>query len=480
MTAPALPRRALPVPVPFARARAAARVGTPRVLVLTLSAFLVIAFARAHELFPFLTPLRLGKLIGLPLVVVAFQRLPRAQVRAAMRTGPSKGAIAIGVMMLLSVPLSIWIGNSVGYLKSTASVTAITFLVTASVLVDRRAIPTVLATEVIAVGLGALRMLLPNPPTVFEDNAVRVFYGYSYDPNDCAALFLLTVPLALYLAGRLRKTRLVWYGLAMIMVAALVRTGSRGGLLGFGALIVTLAVMAPPRHRARLAAAAVTAVLGFGLLVSQNESLRTRFASTFDSSQSDYNYTATNGRIEIWKRGLYYMNTHPVTGVGVANFMVAEFQIGAGLKAAQGISDRHMMTAHNSEIQIGAELGLPGLAAYLFMIGSAVRGMWRKRRRGIASRRGAPPELAVILENEVALASAALSALVAIFVAGSFLSLAYSPITLFACALAAGIIAGGPPGAAVARRVAGRRRTFPAPSPRPQPVAAYGAVGYTH
>ena len=418
----------------------------------TLAAFLVIAFARAHELFSFLIPLRLGKLIGLPLLIVAYQRLPRAQMRAALRTGPSRGAMAVGVMMLLSVPLSIWIGNSVGYLKSTAYVTVITFVVTASVLVDRRAIPAILATEVIAVGLGATRMLLPNPPTVFEESAPRVFYGYSYDPNDCAALFLLTIPLALYLAGRLRKTRLVWYGLAMIMVGALVRTGSRGGMLGFGALVATLAVLAPPRQRARLAGAAAAAVIGFGVLVSQNVSLQARFASTFDSSQSDYNYTETNGRIEIWKRGLYYMATHPVTGVGIANFMTAEYQIGSELKAAKGITDHHMLTAHNSEIQIGAELGIPGLAAYLYMLGSAMRGMWRKRRQGIAARKRLGAS-APSVEDEVALASAVLTALVAIFVAGSFLSLAYSPITLFACALAAGVLAGGPtiPGAGQSR-----------------------------
>ena len=444
MTAPAIPRPALLGAGRGARARtAAARFGTPRILVLALAAFLAIAFARAHELFSFLIPLRLGKLIGLPLVIVAYQRLPRAQMRAALRTGPSRGAIAIGLMMLLSVPLSIWIGNSVGYLRTTAYVTVITFLVTASVLVDRRAIPTILATEVIAVGLGATRMLLPNPPTVFEENAMRVFYGFSYDPNDCAALFLLTIPLALYLAGRLQKWRLLWYGLAAIMVAALVRTGSRGGLLGFGALVATLAVLAPPRQRARLAGAAAAAVLGFSVLVSQNKSLSTRFASTFDSSESDYNYTSTNGRIEIWKRGLYYMATHPVTGVGVANFPTAEYQIGSELKAAQGITDRHMLTAHNSEVQIGAELGVPGLAAYLYMLGSAMLGMWRRRRQGVVAR-GRGKSRVPGVDDEIALASAVLTALVAIFVAGSFLSLAYSPITLFACALAAGVLAGGP------------------------------------
>lgn len=411
----------------------------------TLSAFLIIAFARTHELFSFLMPLRLGKLIGLPLVIVAYQRLPRAQVRVAMRTGPSRGAMAIGLMMLLSVPLSIWIGNSVGYLKSTASITAITFLVTASVLVDRRAIPVVLGTEVIAVGMGAARMLMPNPPTVFEGDAFRIHYGFTYDPNDCAALFLLTIPLALYLAGRLPKYKLIWYVLAAVMIGAVVRTGSRGGMLGFGALVLTLGVLAPPKQRIRMAGVGLLAALAFGGLVSQNAALRARFASTFDSSESDYNYTETNGRIEIWKRGIRYMVTHPVTGVGIANFMIAEYQIGSVLKAERGITDRHMLTAHNSPIQIGAELGIPGLFAYLYMMGASARGMWRKRRAGIAARvRSGPGPGTAALDNEVALASATLTALIAIFIASMFLSLAYSPITLFACALAAGVIAGGP------------------------------------
>lgn len=479
MTAPALARPAY-AGGRTARARATAtRLATPRVLVLTLAAFLVIAFARAHELFSFLTPLHLGKLIGLPLVVVAYQRLPRQQLRAAMRTAPSRGAMAIGIMMLLSVPFSIWMGNSVGYLKSIAYVTVITFVVTASVLVDRRAVAAVLATEVVAVGMGATRMLMPNPPTVFEGDALRIHYGFSYDPNDCAALFLLTIPLALYLAGRLPKYRLLWYALAAIMVAATVRTGSRGGLLGFGALVAMLGILAPPRQRVRMAGAGLAAALAFAGLVSQNDVLRARFASTFDSSEKDYNYTDTNGRVEIWKRGLYYMVTHPVTGVGIANFGVAEYQIGSQLKAAKGITDRHMLTAHNSLIQIGAELGIPGLAAYLYMIGASARGMWRKRRAGIVARaRGGSSPLTPGIDDEVALASAVLSALVAIFVAGFFLSLAYSPITLFACALAAGVAAATPVGVtAIASRAGAGVRRGVTPS-YAQPFR--GAAGYPH
>lgn len=419
---------------------------TPRPLVLVLAAFLAINFARVHELVPHLAVLRLGKLIGLPLVILAIRRLPRAQLRAALRTGPARSMLFIGFMMLASVPLSIWIGNSVGYIRGVGAISYVMFVTTASVLVDRAAIPTVLAVEALGVGADALRMFLPNAPVIIESSGVpRALFGYTYDPNDTAALFLVTVPIALHLGGRPGAgwRRWVWYALALLMVVAMVRTGSRGGLIGLGAMVATLVLLAPPRQRARLLGAGVAAVVTFGIAVSSNPVLNERFGSLFSSStrENDYNYTETNGRIALWKRGVHYMITHPVTGVGINNFTIAEFQIGSELKRQQGIIDRHMLTAHNSLVQIGAELGVPGLIAYLAVVFSGAWGLWGVRRRAIAAARAGLAHA----EEEIALASTAITALVGVFVGGLFLSLAYSPMTLFTFALCVAVIAGASP-----------------------------------
>jgi O-antigen ligase len=438
----------------------AAAGATPRVLVLVLAAFLVVNFARAHEMVPQLAVLRLGRLSGIPLVFLALQRLPRRQLRGALRTGPGRGMLFIAAMMLLSVPFSIWRGNSFGYIKGTGLISYIMFVTTAGVLVDRAAVPTVLRTVTLAVAAGATRMLLPGAPVYMEGDIPRALFSYTYDPNDTAALFLVCIPLALYLANRAGARAWLWYGSALVMVLGMVRTGSRGGLLGLGAMVATLVVLAPPRLRGRLCGAAAAAVLAFGVVVQGNAELRDRFMSTFSSEQTDYNYTAANGRIEIWKRGLRYMVTHPLTGVGIANFTTAELVIGSEIKRQKGIYSKHMFTAHNSLIQIGAELGIPGFCAYLFVFGSAMAGLLRVRRRALAAARGG---LAAALDTG-ALASAVMTSLVALFVGGMFLSLAYSPITLFTFAMCAALIAAAP---AALSTAAGGAAAAPAAPPRP-------------
>ena len=437
--------------------------GTSRALVLVLAVFLAVNFARAHEMVPLLVALRLGKLSGAPLVILAFISLPRWQLReAVMRTGPGRGVLAIAALMILSVPLSIWRGNSVGYITGTGLISYVMFVTTAAVLVDRAALPMILRVTMLAVTAGAVRMMLPGAPVVMEGGIPRTLFGYTYDPNDTASLFLVSIPVALYLANRKGAKPWLWYGATLAMVLGIVRTGSRGGLLGLGATIAALVVLAPPRLRTRLYGAAVAATLAFGVVLARNPELRDRFASTFNTEQTDYNYTAANGRIELWKRGIHYMVTHPVTGVGIANFPTAELLIGSEIKRQQGVYSKHMYTAHNSLVLIGAELGFPGLIAYLFVVVTAFVGLWRVRTRSLAGARAGAAEAT----DTSALASAAMTSLTGLFVGGFFLSLAYSPMTLFTFALCAAIIAAdkfGPaagastPPALTLRRPTGRR-----------------------
>jgi O-antigen ligase len=81
---------------------------------------------------------------------------------------------------------------------------------------------------------------------------------------------------------------------------------------------------------------------------------------------SDYNLVATEGRIAIWKRGLTFMATNPILGIGIGQFGVAE-----GVSKGRGA----WMAAHNSFIQIGAELGAGGLALFCMLIWSAIKSL---------------------------------------------------------------------------------------------------------
>jgi len=109
---------------------------------------------------------------------------------------------------------------------------------------------------------------------------------------------------------------------------------------------------------------------------------------TIIKPEEDYNRTAEEGRVKIWKRGIGYMMLHPVFGVGAANFPVAEgtisplagrTEVGLGVKWG---------AAHDSFVQIGAELGIP-VCSCSSRSSAAALSVWRGYSRRPRARRAA-------------------------------------------------------------------------------------------
>jgi O-antigen ligase len=116
--------------------------------------------------------------------------------------------------------------------------------------------------------------------------------------------------------------------------------------------------------------------------------------------------------------------------VGPANFQAAEGTLSPLADRQQfGIGVR-WNAAHNTFIQAGAELGVPGLLFFVGLILSAFRAL-RSAGRGRRSPDGGP--------SSAALASALTASLLGFVVGAFFLSLAYSEMlyTLIALAVAA-------------------------------------------
>jgi O-antigen ligase len=140
--------------------------------------------------------------------------------------------------------------------------------------------------------------------------------------------------------------------------------------------------------------------------------------------------------MKIWQRGIGYMLAYPVFGVGANNFNAAEGMLSPFAQRQQLGRGVKWNAAHNSYVQVGAELGIPGLLMFIGMFASAFAALRRSSRRvGIARSDNAGPEL-----------TQAISASLVGFVVGAvFLSLAYSEIlfTLLALAVALQKVTGG-------------------------------------
>jgi O-antigen ligase len=240
-----------------------------------------------------------------------------------------------------------------------------------------------------------------------------------YDANDLALVLVCTIPFAIFflLTGSWTR-RVLALASCALFVATLVKSGSRGGFLGFVAVLmyVLLAYRVIPK-RVRVAA-----VCGaFALLTLVGSEAYWRQLGTLRNPQQDYNWSGreTAGRMEVWKRGLKYMADHPVLGVGMRNFPMAEGSLSeeskASMERGQGFK---WSAAHNSFLEVGVELGVLGLAVFVTMLVAALRALRRIR----SGRRWSAP---TTQRREVSLAFTLSAAFVGFIVCGFFLSAWY-------------------------------------------------------
>ncbi len=366
-------------------------------------AVVLICLGRALDFFPELAFLHLGKVVlGGALLFVCLTT--RSEVwRGLWRNPITPWIVVILAAAVLGLPFSVWRGGAfeslINYLKELC-----TFFILCA-LVGNKHGDTLCRAVVVTVGMLAILM-------VVSAGTGRHHVSSTYDPNDIALFFVTFLPLtiaeALSAAGVFRYAA---WGMAGLSIAGIALTGSRGGVLALGAVALHFLFLAKKRRPAVFVLLCLGAAVVLGVA---DDSLWERFRAIGD--ETDYNFEARDGRLEIWKEGLHLFTQHPLTGVGIGQFSAALGMIGSGA----------FKTAHNSYIQIAAELGLAGIAAYL-------AAFWRVRRM-------AKDLLASSRSEAKCLRGCALQLGLTGFMAGSFfLSQAYSAILYCLLALAVGL-----------------------------------------
>lgn len=332
--------------------------------------------------------------------------------------------LALCLVALAGVPLALWPGRTVEFLRITFSGVVLLLLVTAASARSRADLERLMMTHIVGASILSL-LLLRNPVGA----SGRVYGLVAFDPNDSALLLVCTIPLAVYFIRTSAKplSRLLT-GLALLLfVMTLVRTGSRGGFLAFIATMLYL-LFRFKGIPVRVRVAAI--VMGVATLSLASTDKYWELMGSITNQEEDYNYTEEGGRVAIWKRGLGYMRDHPLTGVGINNFGVAEGQSDLNRARAQQGKGWIAAAAHNSFVQIGAESGVIGLGLFVALIvGSIGACSWR-----------APPRASQTEKDEQALARALAGALVGFCVAGFFLSQAYSAYLYSLLGMVAGLI----------------------------------------
>ena len=174
--------------------------------------------------------------------------------------------------------------------------------------------------------------------------------------------------------------------------AALLMSWSRGAWMGFGAAVLVMAIALPRKTRWGLLLVAVLVVAGLGLhatgLLPTSVTARltdfsqdVQFEDVRGVGISDVNYAVIE-RLAHWQAALEMTRYNLYTGVGFGCYEPAyrEFAL-INWPIALG-------HAHNYYLNIVAETGLIGLAAYLFLWGAVFWQTWRVTRRAEGLWRG--------------------------------------------------------------------------------------------
>ena len=188
------------------------------------------------------------------------------------------------------------------------------------------------------------------------------------DPNYFTVSALVFLPMALYLrqVARNRAERVFCTGCFLLTLLAIIAAASRGGFLG----LLGEAAYFGLRSRRRAAVMMLAGVALFTVAVALPNSPLTRL---LEPDRSDVE--SSDSRLRLWSIGMTGAWNHPLTGVGAGNF---------GLLTA-GRED--FVVAHNTYVEVAAELGFPGLFAFLAVLGTTFLSAGRIRRD--AEHRGA-------------------------------------------------------------------------------------------
>jgi O-antigen ligase len=403
-----------------------ARIAQGDLLPICIAVYIATAMGRIHELFPVLLPLKPALVSGV--LAIGLYVLDRSRRRAAsqLRSATTTCLLGLLVWSALSVP---------GALNQRLAFESWTAFVQSGImcLVIAGSVRRVADVErLILVYFGVTVVYTAVVLSRFQQGPESWRLGrlYYYDANDLATMIAMAMPLGLYfvLAQRRPLERVLAGAGVAVLAVGLIHSGSRGGFLAFLAVCAFVLVrLTTIPARARLTGLVVILAVVFGAASDQYWSQM----QTIVRPRGDYNLTSDEGRVQIWKRGIGYMSDNPVFGVGVRNFQVAEGTISPQARLQErGIGVR-WGAAHNTYIQAGAELGIPGLLLFFGVLGSAFASLRRAARQAL--------RMSPAGKDMSRLAQTLMAALVGFVVGAFFLSLAYTDMLYMLVALAMGL-----------------------------------------
>jgi putative inorganic carbon (HCO3(-)) transporter len=314
-------------------------------------------------------------------------------------------ALLIGQLLLASALSPVWRGGAFQVTLDFAKVIAVIIAITAVVNTPLRLRLLIFTQAASVASIAAVTLWKGH---LLSGRLNGLLGGPYSDPNDLALALVVSLPqcLALLLLRKGWIWKAGWTAAIVVMIFAILLTGSRGGFLS---IIVTSAVCLwsfaiRGRRSYLLGLAALLAII---VSLSSGAMIIGRLRGTFSLKEDTVANGSAQARRELFWRSIEVTKEHPLFGVGPGNFV-------------QLSGNWHV--AHNSFTQMSSEGGIPALILYILIL-------WRGFKNIRAARRFANKQRGTILFGKALHAS-----LVGFVVGSCFLSMnfAFSPYVLVA------------------------------------------------
>ncbi len=201
--------------------------------------------------------------------------------------------------------------------------------------------------------------------------------GGGGDPNLQAAAFVASIFVTIGLIG-FYKSRGARIGLVLalaLITIAFFATESRGGLIALLVAAIAAVVVSPKVQRRRILGLIVLMGVIAVVAVGGKHGALSRITDLGGG---------TSGRNDIWGVAAMVFKAHPILGVGASNFSIVEPNYVLELRNATYVNyiaeTPLVIPAHNSYLQMLADLGVIGLVAYLGAIIACLRSYWQAVR----------------------------------------------------------------------------------------------------
>lgn len=317
-------------------------------------AFFVLYCARPEDWIPGLSHLHLARIVGVFALVAFVMSLGRINGRFPKVT--SLLVLLLVQLGLASLFSPVWRGGAfrttLGFSKVVLIVMVMAVAVTS--LARLRRLIFVQSASVAIVALISIK-----ESHLVAGRLEGALNGIYQNPNDLAIAMVLTLPFCLVFLlnsrGLLRKA--VWSASALLMIYALLRTGSRAGLLALlvvaGLCLWEFGIQGQRSYLLILGAAALAVIF----LVAGRKVMQ-RFSNTTTYQGNSAAYESAQLRQGLLIKSLVVTAEHPLFGIGPGNFPV--------------ISGSWEET-HDVYTEFSAEAGLPALVLFLMIYWYALK-----------------------------------------------------------------------------------------------------------